>query len=276
MDMSPQGRPDRRSQRHSGGDLHHVCAWAVSGHRATLLFVSAPAANYREWPGCHPGVAAVWTFHNTNASQSLVAADGCFDLILSISPGTHPSGFIYRPEARAQCAQVEPNAQLHGVRLSQGYGAALNIDCKQLIQMAERDFEAGAGPFLLETLVIPFIEDIGTPPAVIADFLEHARHSQGSMRLTDSRIGGSSASERELQRASHRWLGLTPKAFLRIERAWAARDAIRSGQPLAAIAADLGFSDQAHLGRELRMLLGVTPRQLRPVGILQEPRPRQR
>ena len=87
------------------------------------------------------------------------------------------------------------------------------------------------------------------------------------MRLT----GGLAASrERELQRACRRWLGLSPKAFLRIERVWAARAEIRAGAALATVAADLGYADQAHLTREVRALLGVTPRDLRPVGILQD------
>jgi AraC-like DNA-binding protein len=38
------------------------------------------------------------------------------------------------------------------------------------------------------------------------------------------------------------------------------------------LAADLGYADQAHLTREVHSLLGVTPRQLRSVGILQDRR----
>jgi AraC-like DNA-binding protein len=36
------------------------------------------------------------------------------------------------------------------------------------------------------------------------------------------------------------------------------------------VAADLGYADQAHLTREIRELLGLKPRELRPVGILQD------
>ncbi len=103
-------------------------------------------------------------------------------------------------------------------------------------------------------------------PSVVADFVGQARASAGAMRLT----GSSVARERELQRACHVWLGLSPRVSLRIERVWAARAAIRAGGPLAMIAGDLGYADQAHLTREVRELLGVAPRELRPVGILQD------
>ncbi|HKO90058.1 MAG TPA: helix-turn-helix domain-containing protein, partial [Polyangiaceae bacterium] len=100
------------------------------------------------------------------------------------------------------------------------------------------------------------------------DFLALAEEGQGMARLTGN---VSAAGERELQRAARRWLGMTSKAFLRIVRVRAAREAIRKGLPFAVVAAELGYADQAHLTREVRDLLGVTPRQLRPVGILQDP-----
>lgn len=63
---------------------------------------------------------------------------------------------------------------------------------------------------------------------------------------------------------------MPPKSFLRIERAWAARAAIGEGTPLAAVAADLGYADQAHMTRDVHALLGLTPRELRAVGFLQD------
>jgi AraC-like DNA-binding protein len=63
---------------------------------------------------------------------------------------------------------------------------------------------------------------------------------------------------------------MSAKSFLRIERVWAAHHAIRAGTPLAQAAAELGFADQAHLSREVKALLGVSPRSLRAVGNLQD------
>jgi len=119
----------------------------------------------------------------------------------------------------------------------------------------------------LESLVASALDAHSGPPNVVADFIETARATAGRVRLTSP---SPTSRERELQRACRRWLGVTPKTFLRIERAWAAREAIREGTPLATVAADVGYADQAHLTREIRELLGVTPRQLQPVGILQD------
>jgi AraC-like DNA-binding protein len=53
--------------------------------------------------------------------------------------------------------------------------------------------------------------------------------------------------------------GLAPHAYLTGRRLEAARDRILGGQPLADVAADVGFCDQAHLTRRFKQFLGTTP-----------------
>ncbi len=57
--------------------------------------------------------------------------------------------------------------------------------------------------------------------------------------------------------------GVTPFAYQRNVRVERARDALRCGQSLAEIAANLGFADQSHLGRAFRKVMGATPGQYR-------------
>jgi AraC-like DNA-binding protein len=213
-------------------------------------------------------VAAVWSYAAGAASSSLIAADGCFDLILEADGRCRMSAFVYAPVTRAHHAHVEAGTRLFGVRLRPGYAAALIDSHTNILRAVERHAIAEARPDELESIVMSAVEDHSRPPNIVADFIAQARAAAGALRLTSP---SSTSRERELQRECRRWLGLTPKAFLRIERAWAARDAIREGGPLAMIAADFGYADQAHLTRDVRELLGVTPRQLRPVGILQDP-----
>lgn len=53
--------------------------------------------------------------------------------------------------------------------------------------------------------------------------------------------------------------GLTPHAYLMQRRASRARDLIRSGSPLAAVAFDAGYADQSHMTRDFRRRYGLTP-----------------
>ena len=70
------------------------------------------------------------------------------------------------------------------------------------------------------------------------------------------------ATERTMQRHFHRTTGLTMKAFDQIERAQQAVALLTAGQAAADVAHTLGYSDQPHLIRSLRAIMGRTPRQI--------------
>lgn len=53
--------------------------------------------------------------------------------------------------------------------------------------------------------------------------------------------------------------GIAPHAYVVARRLEVARDRILDGQPLADVATDVGFFDQAHLTRRFKRFLGVTP-----------------
>lgn len=77
---------------------------------------------------------------------------------------------------------------------------------------------------------------------------------------------------RTLQRGMVEHVGVTPKAFLRVERVRRAAAEIAAGACASAVAAETGFADQAHLIREPRTLLGVSTRGIQVsygVGFLQ-------
>jgi len=59
-------------------------------------------------------------------------------------------------------------------------------------------------------------------------------------------------------------VGLTPKAAARVIRFHRAVPLLRSGAPLAEVAAACGFYDQAHMNREFRALAAITPGQISP------------
>ena len=69
-------------------------------------------------------------------------------------------------------------------------------------------------------------------------------------------------SERSLQRLAARFVGMPPQLLLRRRRLQEAAERMRAepAADLGALAAELGFADQAHLTREFRAVLGTTPR----------------
>jgi AraC-like DNA-binding protein len=69
-------------------------------------------------------------------------------------------------------------------------------------------------------------------------------------------------SERSLQRLTARRIGLSPKWLIQRRRLQEAAQRLTGPSPdLARVAADLGYADQAHFGRDFRSVTGLTPRQ---------------
>jgi AraC-like DNA-binding protein len=85
----------------------------------------------------------------------------------------------------------------------------------------------------------------GTPVATMAD-----------------RLGFSA---RQLHRRCLPVFGYGPRRLARVLRLGRSLEAARAGAPLAQVAADCGYVDQAHLSRDVRALAGTTP-----TGLLQE------
>lgn len=66
--------------------------------------------------------------------------------------------------------------------------------------------------------------------------------------------------ERTLQRLLARRIGLSPKWLIQRRRLHEAAERLRdTDRDLARIAAELGYSDQAHFGRDFRAVTGLTP-----------------
>lgn len=68
-------------------------------------------------------------------------------------------------------------------------------------------------------------------------------------------------SERSLQRLAARRIGLSPKWLIQRRRLHEASERLREAGSvdLARVAADLGYADQAHFGRDWRRVTGLTP-----------------
>jgi AraC-like DNA-binding protein len=105
------------------------------------------------------------------------------------------------------------------------------------------------------------------PASTVAELAERLRaHLDGHlfepMTMADAaaEIG---ATPTQLARAFSSAFGIPPHAYVIGRRLEAARDRILRGQDLAAVAAEVGFHDQAHLSRRFARFLGTTPGRFR-------------
>ena len=83
-------------------------------------------------------------------------------------------------------------------------------------------------------------------------------HAFESVSMADAAVDIGSGPT-QLARAFSDAFGIAPHVYLIGRRLDAARDRILGGQPLADVAADVGFFDQAHLTRRFKRFLGTTP-----------------
>lgn len=88
------------------------------------------------------------------------------------------------------------------------------------------------------------------------DFIDH--HLEENVRLNDIATAAGLPPLR-LFRAFERATGMSPHTYQRQARIRFATGLIRLGHPLREVAAASGFADQAHLTRNFRRSLGVTP-----------------
>lgn len=201
------------------------------------------------------GLACLWTRTVTAPTVQRVVPDGCTDLMWAPATG---SLFVAGPDTAAQLASVAPGT-LYGVRMPPGafpsvFGVPAFAVRDQRVPLAELVPAARLTSF--SEMVSFCASRVAPDPAVTA-----------TARLLRTCDVGEAAweiglSSRQLRRRCLDAFGYPPKVLQRVLRFDHAMRLAWSGTPFAAVAADAGYADQAHLAREVRALAGVPLSQL--------------
>jgi AraC-like DNA-binding protein len=98
------------------------------------------------------------------------------------------------------------------------------------------------------------------PEALLANAMAEAIDADPEIRTVKDATERLNITARSLQRLASRYVGLTPSAMIRRRRLQEAAERLRTDPDatLATVAADLGYSDHAHLANEFRSVLGMT------------------
>ena len=99
-----------------------------------------------------------------------------------------------------------------------------------------------------------------TPEARLANEMADLLMSSPDILRVEDAAARLRVSVRTLQRLAHRTVGVSPAAIIRRRRLQEAAQRVREdpGASLAAVAAELGYADQAHLANDFRAVLGFT------------------
>lgn len=220
---------------------------------------------YREFAGparLRGVVACLWADDTTGERVPVILPDGCTDLIWEQGKGAYLAGPDTRPVA------VGVAGALRGIRFWPGtarVSAPLSEVRNQRVDLAEvlpgvaRELPYDLPPELVHRRLIDLVSEVGHDPVV----------AHAARMLRDPRVGAAELeaatglSERQLRRRFHSRVGYGPKTLQRVLRFHRFVSRVDEGTDLASLAADTGYSDQAHLTRECAEFSGQTPLALR-------------
>jgi AraC-like DNA-binding protein len=181
--------------------------------------------------------------------------------IATLAPGTTVVGVRFRPGAAPSVLGV-PASEL--VDLEAGAEELLGRSAVAIGDAAAAAASPDAAAALLERAIVESVAGAPAPDPIVAGAV------RGLLPSGASEVGSLTSSlfisDRQLRRRMTAAIGLAPKAVQRILRfqGFLALAHARgpADTPLALLAADAGYADQAHLTRESLRLAGVSPRVL--------------
>ena len=191
----------------------------------------------------------VWRFEAREAMTVRVAPDGCRDLIVVVPRSGAPVSFVSALADATETPGFAAGDRAVGVRLRAG----VRVDERALAASLRGGERCDDGDLFAA------IADAVTLAPRVREALACLREAP-ALALAQGRLG---VSERSLERLLSQGTGRGPLFWRNLARARRCARALAGAAPLAELAADHGYADQAHMTRELRRWFGAPPTRLR-------------
>jgi len=228
-------------------------------------------------------VQGIWSLsvspHRVADEKKLLFSDAgsgiMFNLGGEVCFGNHrqPEGVMIMPNSKeAQYVTLPPGAVLAGIRFHPGMGYSV------LGKRFDHPVSIADEPEHL-CFLAPLQEQLGhcrrhqARIATMYRWLIHHLNSDDAAHQTITRIVKAvqpyswpqalPVGTRQIERHFQKWMGMTPKYYQRILRVKQSLELIQRSPdiPLADLAAEQGFADQAHMTREFSHIAKITPKQ---------------
>jgi AraC-like DNA-binding protein len=211
-----------------------------------------------------PLVACTWEQITMSGQEQRIVPDACVDLIWA---GDRLS--IAGPDTQPRVVTLAPGARLVGARLRPGTaGAILGVPASELCDLSPdaadvlgRDVAAAllealaAGSDRHELLLrAAQLRGVGAPDPLVRAAVVALGRPRARVAAVAAELG---VSARQLQRRLSDAVGYGPKILARVLRF--RRLQALAPAPLAELALDAGYADQAHMTAEVTRLAGSSP-----------------
>ncbi|WP_104399494.1 AraC family transcriptional regulator [Vibrio penaeicida] len=188
-----------------------------------------------------------WQSKAVENKRAFIIPDGCQDVIITLANHTPAQINVSPLYTHTAPIDITAGTTMVGFRLQPGCNVS-NIETDRLMQRWDS-----------KNQLIDRIESATTVNPNVAEALECIRKEMGSIEQIASLLG---VNVRTLQRTIKKHTDQTPLFWFRLARVRQCAKAIILTGNHSDIAYDYQYSDQAHMCREIKSWLGVTPTQL--------------
>lgn len=202
-------------------------------------------------------IASVWTGKAAVIMQHIVPANPCISIIF-VKSDSSAEVILRGPETKPRSQILLPGYTWIGIRLQPGV-LLKNFPIQQLTDSFRMLQTDSNGQFEFEGTLLQ------SPSFNNADQLIIQMHDLGYISgkaLNSQEFPLQRMSSKSYSRFVKRSTGLPPYKLYQLQRITEALRLLREGIPVATVASELGFADQAHLTRATNQFLGHTPKEL--------------
>lgn len=205
----------------------------------------------------NPYIETIWHTKNLTDGVYMATPDGSWDFIVMLGADGSKQMMLAGQATKTQ--PVPYTAGSGGMVISftpgaylQGYDLSAIVDSSEILPNADDDHFI----FLGHVFAFPTFDNAEEliDEMVQLGILKSDRVVDGALQGTAPAM-----SDRAKQRHFAKTTGLTQKSFEQIERVKQAVAQLKQGKKPAEVAADLGYTDQAHMTRSIKKLMDTTP-----------------
>lgn len=210
----------------------------------------------------HPWIDTVWQTLCLSDGIYKATPDGSWDLILSVAPdGT---SFVFLSGQATEPVDVPYRDGEHSVVISFAAHVYLAGDREVRTGAAIRPLEVRGEGFVLDGVELP-LPTFQNAESLVDGMIEAGLLVSDDIVAKAFTARPRAASRRSVQQHFKATTGITQKDFQVIRRAQEAVRRLKDGQNAAAVAVDLGYTDQPHMIKSIKKIMGALPSNLEAV-----------